>query len=65
MGNSRGLPPSFILHQGEVEDQDDESAFLSLLKEFKTVHGITVQLAMRILGIDHTKDTPVGDAMIR
>lgn len=43
----------------------DESRFMQLLSEVKEARGIRVMSVMRVLGIAHTKDTPVGDSMLR
>ena len=33
--------------------------------QIKHTRGLTIMSVMRSLGISHTKDTPVGDAMLR
>ena len=45
--------------------ETDEGRFLLLLDEVKSARGIQVMIALRALGIAHTKDTPVGDSTIR
>ncbi|GAX73712.1 hypothetical protein CEUSTIGMA_g1165.t1 [Chlamydomonas eustigma] len=57
--------PSDASDDGVAFLGDDEASFMSLLSEVKTVHGIMTLVYMRTLGIGHTKDTPVGDAMLR
>ena len=47
------------------EHEDEAKIFIDLLSELKESRGIHVMMAMRALGIAHTKDTPVGDAMLR
>ena len=43
----------------------DEEEFMQLLAEIKTVRGLRTISVLRALGIAHTKDTPVGDSMLR
>ena len=38
---------------------------MQLLAEIKTVRGLRTISVLRALGIAHTKDTPVGDSMLR
>ena len=57
--------PSERRKEGGAPAETDEGRFLKLLEEVKCVRGIQVMIALRTLGIAHTKDTPVGDATIR
>jgi ABC-type multidrug transport system ATPase subunit len=36
-----------------------------MLNELKDARGIRIMTVLRMLGIAHTKDTPVGDSMLR
>ena len=38
---------------------------MALLHELKSVRGLRVLSVLRVLGIAHTKDTPVGSSMLR